>query len=84
MYRVIERWGGVRNHGQGQGMVGRPTGSCTGAESGRKAYGVMGRVKEWWGGIHGHGQGQGAVGRRTGSWALMNCTEYIKSFLNRK
>jgi len=36
MGRVRKRWGGTRGHGQAQGAMGRPTGSCTGAESGKE------------------------------------------------
>jgi len=69
MCRHRERWGGLRGHGQGQGVVGRPTGLRAGTGSGGEAYGAMGRHRERWGGLRGYVLGEGVMGRHTELWA---------------
>jgi len=63
MGRVIEWWGGIGGHGQGQAEVGRHTGTWSGSGRGDEAYGGMGRVRERWGGVRGHGESYGVMGR---------------------
>ena len=46
MGRVRKRWGDTRGYGQGQGAVGKHTGTWAASESGGEAYGAMGRVRE--------------------------------------
>ena len=54
MGRVSEGWGGIRGHGQTRGVVGRPTGTWAGTESGGEAYGAMSMQMETLEDMRGH------------------------------
>ena len=44
--RHMEGWGGARDYGQAQGVVGRRTGTWAGTGSDGEAYGPIGRHRE--------------------------------------
>ena len=51
---VSEGWGGIREHEQTRGVVGRPMGTWAGTESGGEAYGAMSMQMETLEDMRGH------------------------------